>query len=322
MPFHFFVSPLVRRFLIFSPFTFSFFFFSLDLSMATTTTSSSTADDKTNLTTLNARPTGIQWIETLELGYASDAAAETSADPQAKTDNDDDTICFFCQTGHVKLFRCSKCQVAAYCQKDCQVQDWKVGRHKHACDSYKRLGRYETFSNTIGDSSREQEAADSNKALARQDVFARIRLYACAYAVFKTRNLGRGFLFLQSQHTLAQMSLAIPKDVRGRDMSSSSSCRQAGPRAMLLHYLTLGEFDAELCRDDFEMAMLRTPLQRAVLQDYNDQTHVVLLWRFRCGHTALGIAPLTPDYGIALKLGLDYFGESDPPSLQLNIDDV
>jgi MYND finger len=287
--------------------------------MATSSTSTTAdgpepATTATNLTTLNARPTGIQWIETLELGYAtSDNAATASSESDQGNNNDnidDDTICFYCQAAHTKLFRCCKCQVAAYCSKDCQVKDWKAGRHKHACDSYKRLGRSETFVH-----------GEHDQALARQDVFARIRLYACAYAVFKTRNLGRGFLFLQSQHTLAQMSLTIPKDCRGRDLNSSSP-RTAGPRAMLLHYLTLGEFDAELCRDDFEMALLRSPLQRAVLHDYNDQQQVVLLWRFRCGHTALGMAPLTPDHDIALKLGMDYFGETDPPSLQLNIDDV
>jgi MYND finger len=300
--------------------------------MATSSTTATTeAPAATNLTTLNARPTSIQWIETLELGYANDsdttpgssssssstpgapAAASSESSSGVATSEDDDTICFYCQTAHTKLFRCSKCQVAAYCQKDCQVNDWKIGHHKYACESYKRLGRNETFS------------SPDDQALARQDIFARIRLYACAYAVFKTRNLGRGFLFLQSQHSLAQMSYTIPKNCHGHVFASSSQQQQQQqqqPRAILLHYLTLGEFDAELCRDDFEMAMLRSQLQKTVLHDYDDQMQVVLLWRFRCGHVALGIAPLTPDHAIALKLGIDYFGKTDPPSLQLNIDDV
>ena len=261
------------------------------------------------LDNINAQPTNIQWLQTFELGYAADSSGPagmggttTSTTDQVDSDTTD-ARCFACQTVHTNLFRCAKCGVAAYCQKDCQVLDWKVsgGKHKLACASYKRVGRQQQFSN------------QADLASARSEIFQKIRLYACAFGVYKTRNLGRGFLFCQCQHSLAEMSLAIPKDCRGQPIHN---------RSVLLHYLTLGEFDAEVCRDDFEMALARSALQQAVNTTYDDKTQMILLFRFRCGHVALGMAPLPLPYSACLKLGMDYFQQSDSPALQLNIDDT
>lgn len=280
-------------------------------SSANRTQTEATASATERLDALNAQPANIEWLETLELGYAADSSGvagmgTATTTTNATTTDESDARCFYCRTVHTNLFRCARCNVAAYCQKDCQVNDWKTnvggGRHKVACASYKRLGRQQQFSSA------------QDQATARFELFQRVRLYACAYACFKTRNLGRGFLFCQCQHSLAEMSLAIPKDCRGRPV--------VGARAVLLHYLTLGEFDAEVCRDDFEMALVRGSLQNAVHDAYDDRQQVVLLWRFRCGHVALGVAPLPLPYQACLKLGLDYFEQSDPPALQLNIDDV
>jgi hypothetical protein len=79
----------------------------------------------------------------------------------------------------------------------------------------------------------------------------------CPYAVHKRSTLGRGFVFIQSDNTLATMSLTSPKDSFGRPTST---------RSLLIHFLTLGEFDMEVCRDDFEMATVRSELQNAVEQ--------------------------------------------------------
>lgn len=92
-------------------------------------------------------------------------------------------------------------------------------------------------------------------------------------------------------------------------------------RSVLLHYLTMGEFDSEVCRDDFELAAVRTPLRKAV-EEYTEQTSLVLLTRFRCGHMALGVAQLVPDYGICKSLGKDYFSANTSAALQLNLDDI
>ena len=155
--------------------------------------------------------------------------------------------------------------------------------------------------------------SEEHKSSARKDVFQRIRFYACPYAVQKESILGRGFLFLQSDCTLAELSLPLPKSSSGRPIPKL--------RAILLHYLTVGEYDSEVCREDFELAACRSKLQEAV-DEYNVETHVVVLMRFRCGHVALGVVPLVPDYAICKSLGRDYFENSTAGALQLNLDDL
>ena len=153
---------------------------------------------------------------------------------------------------------------------------------------------------------------EGDKANARAEIFGRVRFYVCPYAVHKSTVLGRGFLFVQSNRTLAELSLSQPKKASGQP---------TGMRSLLIHYLTMGEYDSEVCRDDFELATARTSLQQAV-QQYDPQTTVVLLMRFRCGHVALGKAQLVPDYGICKSLGRDYYSQDNAGALQLNIDDV
>lgn len=156
-------------------------------------------------------------------------------------------------------------------------------------------------------------ASEEDKATARKDVFQRIRFYSCPYAVQKESILGKGFLFLQTDCTLAELSLPLPKNSSGRQMNKI--------RAVLLHYLTVGEYDSEVCREDFELAAVRSELQRAV-EKYDVKTSVVVLMRFRCGHVALGVVPLVPDYAICKSLGKEYFENSTAGALQLNLDDI
>jgi hypothetical protein len=93
------------------------------------------------------------------------------------------------------------------------------------------------------------------------------------------------------------------------------------PRAVLIHFLTIGEFDAEVCREDFELAMVRAKLMD-VVESYNVEKECITLFRFRCGHMALGKATLVPDYKICKKLGQDYYSENQAGALQLNLDDL
>jgi hypothetical protein len=254
----------------------------------------SPTDDKSNTNTnvlenpLSSSPQPIHWVQTLELGYDEPATPSP--------------ICFGCgkETGDpsvTNLSKCAKCQVAAYCSRDCQIQDWKEGRHKVACPSYARLSTID---------------AETTKEQVRNEVFSRIRFYACPYAVHKTSELGNGFLFIQSDTTIKDLSIAIPKDRYGRTMNT---------RSILMHYLTLGEYDAEVCRDDFEMAVVRTKLQE-LLADYDEQSEVIVLLRLRCGHVALGKAVLVPDYGICKKLGQDYYANNPAGAIQLTLDDL
>jgi len=153
-----------------------------------------------------------------------------------------------------------------------------------------------------------------DKDMARQDVLSKIRFYAFPYAVYKASTAGRGFLFVQSDSSLAVMSLPIPV------MSNGRSCPQQ--RSVLLHYLTMEEYDKEVCRDDFEMAGFRDELKSAV-EKYDDKVECPVLTRFRCGHVAVGIAPLVPDFKLCTMLGKEYYGHGqDSGEVQLNIDDV
>lgn len=266
-------------------------------------------NDNAALQQVTQTPSHLEWIRVDELGYAdSDAAPPT------------EPLCFHCQkplhhqgdgqsNTTTKLLRCGQCRVACYCDKSCQIQDWKGaggGKHKASCATYKRAG---PDMRGLQQPSKNPAA----QAEARGEIFHRIRFYACAYAAFQAATLGRGFLFLQSDQSLVAMSLAIPKDCYGRTLPT--------PRGILVHYLTMGEFDAEVCRDDFELAAFRQDLEKLV-QSYDEQQQVVLLMRFRCGHTAIGTAQLAMPYGSFRKLGSEFFAEQKPPCLQLNIDDV
>lgn len=260
----------------------------------------SQSENKAKAEAVTKTPSYLEWLRVEELGYEMQNGTTTDT-TQGQQDHDDDNLCFYCATPHTKLSKCVKCHVAAYCQKDCQVQDWKK-QHKAACATFQRVGP------DMQGLARSPEAA----AAARLDVFHRIRFYACAYAAFKEATLGRGFLFIQADQSLAALSLAIPKDVHGRPLPL---------RGVMVHYLTMGEYDAELCRDDFELAVVRTDLQAAV-DDYDEQKEVVLLMRFRCGHVAVGKAQLSMPFGSFRKLGTDFFAEQNAACLQLNIDDV
>lgn len=244
----------------------------------------------------------IRWSECLELGYITDDKAP-SASTSTEQESSSNFCCFKCGKSGATA-KCAKCSTVAYCSRDCQLADWKKGSgggHKHCCAAYKRVGPAMALS------------SDGDKRSAREDVLTRIRFYACSYAVHKSHNLGKGFLFLQSPSTLAELSLPIPKLPSGTTMTST--------RAVLLHYLTLGEFDQELCRDDFEMTSVRTALTK-VVEEYNDKEDMAVLMRFRCGHVAVGVAPLVPDYRVCKSLGKEYFGEGMEGALQLNLDDV
>lgn len=177
--------------------------------------------------------------------------------------------------------------------------DGKVG-HKFSCAAYKRVG--DDMMIIFGD----------DKDTARQDIISRLRFYALPYAIHKFSSTGRGFLFLQSDSSLAVMSLPMPVLSNGRKYN-----RQ---RSVLLHWLTMKEFDTEVCMDDFELASVRKELN-AVVESYDEKIEVPVLMRFRCGHVAVGVAPLVPDFKLCTMLGKEYYSETSG-AVQLNIDDM
>ena len=153
-----------------------------------------------------------------------------------------------------------------------------------------------------------------DKESARKDVFQRIRFYACPYFVYKSQSRKeRGFLFIQSDSTLAEMSLPIPILANGHPITK--------PRSILMHFLTIAEYDKELCRDDFELATVRKSLNEAVSQ-YDKSKQLAVMMRFRCGHIGVGITSLVPDYNLSKTLGKEYFANSGSGAVQLNLDDM
>lgn len=237
---------------------------------------------------LSNAPSNVEWLQHLELGYNEPTPLPV--------------VCFSCgkqSSETTKLSKCGKCSVASYCSRDCQVQDWKAGKHKLACPSYARAASLHSNDD------------DDIQVAIRNELFQRIRFYVCPYAVFRTTDLGRGFLFLQSDQTLQNMSLYAPKSLTGRTIT----------RSVLIHFLTVGEFDSEVCKEDFELALVRTKLKE-VVDTYDQEKEVILLFKFRCGHMALGKAVLVPDYKICKKLGQDYYADNPAGALQLNLDEM
>ncbi|KAL3797109.1 hypothetical protein HJC23_000447 [Cyclotella cryptica] len=249
-------------------------------------------------------PSKFRWAKVVELGYVEDDGSGSNGDDLESNG----PICFHCgasaPSDDKKLSRCSKCQVASYCSRECRVKNWKGGDgkvgHKFSCAAYKRVG--EDMMIVFSD----------DKDEARQDILSRIRFYALPYAIHKSLTSGRGFLFLQSDSSLAVLSLPAPVMSSGRKFPKQ--------RSVLLHWLTMKEFDSEVCMDDFELATVRTELKSAV-ETYDQKVELPVLMRFRCGHVAVGIAPLVPDYKLCKMLGKDYYGETSG-AVQLNIDDM
>ena len=154
-----------------------------------------------------------------------------------------------------------------------------------------------------------------DKDAARQDILSKVRFYAYPYAILQqSKQIGRGFLFIQSDASLSVMSLP------GRIMSNGREYYKQ--RSVILHWMTTKEFTEEVCLDDFELAQLTKEL-RSCVEEYNEQVEVPVLMRFRCGHCAVGLAPLVPDYKLCLTLGKEYYGQGQGQGgLQLNIDDM
>lgn len=190
--------------------------------------------------------------------------------------------------------------------------------------------------------------SDSKKKEIRDTLWRSIRFYATPYSIFHSQTLGRGFCFIQSPNTIFQISL-LPEVFRAvelqklkknhnkqkqekqqdtklsKDEEQMQTQMQIPSRNVLIHHMTLKEYDSELCmKADFELCSVREELIKAV-NEHKRKEEMVLLMRFRCGHVALGVVnpPMQPDYKLALSLGRTYFGhDSSGQALQLNLDDM
>lgn len=241
-------------------------------------------------------PSNFEWKRCAELGYADSPDSNDEMAP---------SVCFKCGKEGVKLSKCSKCQVATYCSRDCQISHWKSGTgggHKFSCDAYKRVG------------SDMYMYLPDDKESARKDIFQKVRFYACPFFVYRSESVvkQKGFLFLQSDSSLAEMSLPTPILANGRPSNKM--------RGILMHFLTIEEYRDELCKDDFELATVGKELGKAV-EEYKESEELAVMMRFRCGHLAVGVTKLVPDHDLCKSLGKEYF-EKAGSAVQLNIDDV
>jgi MYND finger len=179
---------------------------------ATTTTSTSTTNTSTTaaasdkqavVADLDQKPVAVQWVQTIELGYTTDIGNNNAASRNKKP------VCFGCSkietttttTGKPLFQKCARCNVASYCSKECQIKDWKAvrkggGGHKDACDSYARLDFVKVFVDHHDD----HDDSSTNtttvvqittknataREIIRNQLFGRIRIYACAFAVHRT----------------------------------------------------------------------------------------------------------------------------------------
>ena len=154
-----------------------------------------------------------------------------------------------------------------------------------------------------------------DKDTAKQDILSRLRFYAYPYGIHNSQTADeRGFLFVQSDSSLAVLSLPGPILSNGRVYTKQ--------RSVILHWLTLKEFNSEVCMEDFELAQVSKELKE-IVESHDEKVEIPVLMRFRCGHVAVGLAPLVPDFKLCQVLGREYYGDGQGSGgLQLNLDDM
>ncbi|CAM9476552.1 unnamed protein product [Ectocarpus fasciculatus] len=158
-----------------------------------------------------------------------------------------------------------------------------------------------------GDAGGGRAPLDRQSVVAR--VLGRVRLYLCPFAVCHGEALGRGFVFVQqTPNPVLELEYLRPVNSNGRRLD----------RSIILHFLSMGEFVDAVLQDDFELGVIRSPLEAAV-ESYDTKAEMVVLLRARCGYMAVVVVPLVPGWAVCRQLGLDY---KEKDALQLNLDDT
>ena len=196
------------------------------------------------------------------------------------------------ESASLKFAACSKCG-ARFCCRECLVEDWKRGVHKGMC-----AGLGDVLEDGF-DRPRRREAALS--------AVRRVRLYAFPFYARHRSDRGPGALFLQSPNAVEDFYFQAPVNRFGEPLE----------RRVYVAFVTPTEFDEELVKEDFEIALARAAFRRAI--DNNDDKHTApCLLKFRCGYLAVVRLTIVPDLAICMTLAADYQGKDQ---LQLNIDD-
>lgn len=229
-------------------------------------------------------------------------------------------LCFACAKPSPTA-GCSKCGVAGYCGRECQTADWgkkgAFGGHKLHCNMYKTLGKQQLLNDP------------AFRRATLEALLARIRLYMCPFVLSKSGGADsvkgkgkgkkqstvaakRGFAFVQLGCTLAEMALPCPRSCSGHRLV-------AGDRAILLHFVTLAEFESEVVASDPEaFSAARAPLASAVAS-HDEKQELVVLMRTACGLVHVATHPLVPEWRVAVTMASEYDSQE---ALQLDLDDA
>ncbi|GMH62996.1 hypothetical protein TrST_g9910 [Triparma strigata] len=215
-------------------------------------------------------------------------------------------LCYTCFKPSPPL-QCSRCKVASYCSKPCQLKDWKCklgsGYHKLNCSQMKLLTRSGTFPSEL-----------HRRTAVESGLLKKVKMYLCPFAVHHHSLKGPGFVFLQSPNTLVQLSM--PGNGL-RDCLGGTRPERMESRQVLMTYLPLKDFHT-LTTDDFEMSQIQ-PSLTSTCSSIDPSTEIVILIRVRCGFVGVCKMKIVLGYAVCMKLGEDYEGKEQ---IQLNIDDL
>mmetsp|Transcript_17449 Transcript_17449/g.26246 ORF Transcript_17449/g.26246 Transcript_17449/m.26246 type:complete len:233 (+) Transcript_17449:38-736(+) len=196
-----------------------------------------------------------------------------------------------------KFASCSKCG-SKFCSRDCLVNDWKNGHHKAICGELAVL-------RDCG------WTHEKKRQVLMNGVFGRIRMYASPFYIHhkEIQHANRGALFIQSPNQLEDFILYPSVNRYGEQID----------RQVVLTYITTTEFDQEVVPSDFEFALARSALHKAIDKAAQNCDHSIpVLAKFGCGYIAVIILRLVPDINICRALAVDYQGLQ---TVQLNIND-
>ena len=141
-------------------------------------------------------------------------------------------------------------------------------------------------------------------------LICKIRIHLGAFTIAHQDKQGKGFAFVQSPATLQELSFLRPVSRTGRSLTDQ--------RAVIIHFLTWGEFVDVVLEDDFEIVAVKPALE-AALEEYNPETHLLVLLKLRCGFVSVLRVPLVPSLSVCRSLASDY-GWADHTSLKLELD--
>eukprot|EP00658_Telonema_sp_P-2_P047963 TRINITY_DN36508_c0_g1_i1.p1 TRINITY_DN36508_c0_g1~~TRINITY_DN36508_c0_g1_i1.p1 ORF type:complete len:303 (-),score=69.11 TRINITY_DN36508_c0_g1_i1:225-1133(-) len=144
------------------------------------------------------------------------------------------------------------------------------------------------------------------------DTIRKVRIYMCPYAVCKYNQKttngedGRGFVFVRSPNSMAELFFHGSSDQIGRRLE----------RSLMVQYLDMEDGMNALVQEIPGIQQI-VPIVSQCIQEYDPQLHVVVVFLSGCGYLTCLKVNMVPDWGIACELSSDY---NDKERIQLNVD--